>query len=169
MYAHAYIRTLHISAYAYYNVRIHTCFFFTGVVDQSEFLKFMIELQQQEIESYHQVTHCRNSKLQQHCNNIATTLQQHCNILQYRCNTVNSNCKQKEQTATTLQYDCNNTATTLHQHCNLLQYHCNTVNKTCKLQPAVCMYRREHTLWRRVVGSLIFIGHFPQKSPIISN
>jgi len=40
-------------------------------------------------------------------------------------------------------------------------------NKTC-LRVCVHVCQSECTGWRRVIGCLIFIGHFPQKSPVIS-
>ena len=31
-----------------------------------------------------------------------------------------------------------------------------------------CKYTQSYTGWQRLIGCLVFIGHFPQKSPIIS-
>jgi len=86
----------------------------------------MIELQQQEIESYHQVTHCRNSKLQQYCNNNATTMQQHCNNTATYCNTTATPSTAIVSRKSKLQQHCSITATTLQQHCTNTATYCNT-------------------------------------------
>jgi len=93
----------------------------------------------------------------------------HCSTLQHTA----AHCTTLHHTAT----HCNTLQQLQHTaaHCNTLQHtatRCNTLQHTATHCNALTPVNRKSQLatmgWRRCTGCLTFIGHFPQKNPIIN-
>ena len=143
----------------------------------------------------HTATHCIGTR--QNTCDVPVTATRHCNALQHTCTSASlrrkvrvtaTHCKTLQHTAT----HCNTLQLTYRWHNSFLfvwqdsflsaTQHNHTHNVTqsrawrardmthslISLRCDTYMMQLRDKGWRRVIGCLIFIGHFPQKSPIIS-